>query len=994
MFSKNLSIHGRAAVARLLHVSENANAPYLRPIAGATSLLLDAILNINKHKTEWIDVAEKVTTVIDALAEMSDNEADVPNSVLLSLSAFAETLQRLLIIARQQASKGLLSRVVRFLDERKTLNECKMALAQSLQIFKLQSDSTLLGYATKLKGEFREQGYELRTHLLSLRDSSTSLSTAHSSTYSLLPGLPKIFYGRDKELETLVHMLLLSDTSRTVILGSGGIGKSALALAALYDTAVVEKFQAQRHFISCEAAHGVDDIIAALFHSFALDDQGNTGPQKAVMGWLTAHNLPRVIVLDNLETAWDSDNAGQRASVEDFLSRLSEISNLHLLATLRGEERPANVRWTRPFLPPLAPLSPSAAKLVLEDIAGGIENDNQIDRLLKLTDCLPLAITLLASLVSFEGAESVLERWDAEGTSLLSEGVHKNSNLGQSIALSLSSPRFTAVPGALTLLCMLAVLPAGVAESTLAEMNLPLDDIARSRLTVYRTSLAYMEHGRLKVLAPIREYLRSAYPLPAIAVKSLQDYYYNLVHLFRATWSHTLGNGLIARLSSDLGNIRSLLRIALATEVPLSLGAISCIIELSAFTRVSAMGSQDMLVSIEAAVIKRDDPSLSGQYFLAICKMNSRTVPVELYARRAINCFQDANDIKQQAEAYHQLAFRQVIGGQTKEGLESAKIALTLAHEAQDDELLARVYYITQGIYYTLGDLRTAWIHTLHSIAHAQAAGNLSLEIEALRAKAVLLLNSGSYSRALEALDRLDPLMTGLGLNNSSSDFRTLLLRAIIHLHKTEFQEAKIICLEVVSRIEKSESAKQLKEEAYYANICLRLLRADFEMGNKVSIQEIEHLRMLRKSAAWEVNCDLLIADILQTSLKDLDSAKVLLDSCLQRSIDGPLAETINGSFQRLSDNALARDQVWDAFRYAMLHLAMSSRLLDFQGMHQAMKRMGVVLLRQKEDETAGMVLKLAMEGFEAMGVHRAHTECREHTKMGASQSRVVVQLV
>jgi hypothetical protein len=59
---------------------------------------------------------------------------------------------------------------------------------------------------------------------------------------------------------------------------------------------------------------------------------------------------------------------------------------------MRGSERPQKVRWSRPFLPPLEPLSVSAALRIFVDITGEEYDEAVIRQLLEFTGNLPLAI--------------------------------------------------------------------------------------------------------------------------------------------------------------------------------------------------------------------------------------------------------------------------------------------------------------------------------------------------------------------------------------------------------------------------------------------------------------------------------------------------------------------------------------------------------------------------------------------------------------------------
>lgn len=77
---------------------------------------------------------------------------------------------------------------------------------------------------------------------------------------------------------------------------------------------------------------------------------------------------------------------------------------------MRGLERPSKVQWTHPFLPPLKGLNHEAARKTFIDIADDNHEGWQIDMLLGLTDNIPLAIVVVASLVDFEGCPQVISR--------------------------------------------------------------------------------------------------------------------------------------------------------------------------------------------------------------------------------------------------------------------------------------------------------------------------------------------------------------------------------------------------------------------------------------------------------------------------------------------------------------------------------------------------------------------------------------------------------
>jgi hypothetical protein len=145
-----------------------------------------------------------------------------------------------------------------------------------------------------------------------------------SGSFSLLPASPKIFHGRESELEVLIDVLM-ADPSRVAILGAGGMGKTTLAMAALHYPKVVNKYQT-RHFISCESAHTRDSLVVIIGSHLGLDTSSTS--EGAVLALLSA-GQPSLMILDNFETPWEVLEG--QAKVEAFLALLADIPHVALL---------------------------------------------------------------------------------------------------------------------------------------------------------------------------------------------------------------------------------------------------------------------------------------------------------------------------------------------------------------------------------------------------------------------------------------------------------------------------------------------------------------------------------------------------------------------------------------------------------------------------------------------------------------------------------------
>src|SRR5277367_6114866 len=67
------------------------------------------------------------------------------------------------------------------------------------------------------------------------------------------PPAPAVFYGRTDFVSRAVSIIRCANSPHLAILGSGGIGKTSVALAILHDEKIQQKFENKRYFVPCEA---------------------------------------------------------------------------------------------------------------------------------------------------------------------------------------------------------------------------------------------------------------------------------------------------------------------------------------------------------------------------------------------------------------------------------------------------------------------------------------------------------------------------------------------------------------------------------------------------------------------------------------------------------------------------------------------------------------------------------------------------------------------
>jgi hypothetical protein len=247
---------------------------------------------------------------------------------------------------------------------------------------------------------------------------------------------------------------------------------------------------------------------------------------------------------------------------------------------------------------------------ISEEPAAG--EDEAVTELLEITGNLPLAVVLMAHVASSEGYLGALSRWKAENTSLLSDGYDRRSNLEKSIILSLTSPRMRANPQALDLLSLLSLLPDGVREEELTASKVPLLNIPQCRSVLLQTTLAFLVGGRMKALAPIRDYIRSAHPPSAAITRPLCSYFQRLISTH--TFYSSVSPRDLFRQVTHIGNILSLFLNALNTEGFAQPDMGYAILNLSTLSRIMLKGDSPLVEYLPTIIDSSHDQDLKWKY--------------------------------------------------------------------------------------------------------------------------------------------------------------------------------------------------------------------------------------------------------------------------------------------------------------------------------------------------------------------------------------------
>ncbi|KAK7014224.1 AAA domain-containing protein [Favolaschia claudopus] len=979
-------IHRTALAATTLkQLGEIHPTPYLTVITGVTLLILETVQSVRRNKAECAALIEQIYYTLDALIELYQNTAgNFAPALLSSVADFAETLQKLEAFMRTQQDMSRLKRFLLQPESTAQLEGCKADLTHSFNLFSTEVKGTAATYANEFSANVDQTHQELLELIAdgsSIDQTSIRAGSAHSgyvathysslSSFALfLPGAPHIFHGRDSELKDVVDGLL-RDPARVAILGPGGIGKTALAKSALHHPNVVDKY-ACRYFVSCDSSETVQDLTFALGATLELDLAGISS--KAIIQHLSSRPSS-LVILDNFETPWE--RVETRSKVEDFLASLSAISHVALLITMRGQERPSNIRWTRPFLPVLKPLSDAAAYETFMDIADaeGDEDAPLISELLALAENLPLAVTLLGSIAALDGCDSVLERWKTESVTLLSDGYDKATNLETSLRLSLSSPRMASSPGALELLSLLSLLPDGISDVDLLNISTPISNLPRHKTTLLRTSLAYNDGGRLRVLAPLRELIRKLHPATYESIQAVRLHWATLLELWR-TYEMPSGD-LVQRLAGNAGNFNNLLQYTLSLEAFDLAEVVHDIFHLDLFASRTYGNSVPLMADIPAYLDRVDDNGLRGLYIWHLFDQMSAIEPSEAaqLAAQGSEYFRLARDPAGESRLHHVVAMYYVRLGDVNEASRHAELALSLADEADDNIRRTRALAEMARCHRLKGRFRDALELARRAQWCAGQVGNFFREIEALEEEAVALLSLGHFSQAAEICVRTRQLAIAAGLEGTQHEIVVLDYEASVYLHQTAYLKSR----ELSELMVKHSSADKFRLMHGVARVSVAAI--DILLGGMESEDQVTAALAIPRQIFADCGylrglpmCDAVMADYLLISGRTAEALE-LYDKAIP-SFRGESVELFCWCMHKLGDLSLRPHDVQSTTHWATTYFAYGNSTANRAAVAWGLRLLGEIFWMGGDDETSCSIFEVALEEFSSMVIYRGRAEC------------------
>ena len=228
---------------------------------------------------------------------------------------------------------------------------------------------------------------------------------------SVLPTIRAPFVGREAELDAVANLLDDPDCRLVTIWGTGGIGKTRLALQLAHRQ--VDVFPDGIYFVRLAELGSGDQLAAAIAQTMGLDLHDADSPREQVLTALYDQAL--LLILDNFEQIIEG-----ASFVDEILSTAPQVvvvvtsqQPLVLTAECRYELQPFEFgEAVELFLAYANRIDPSFSTVAQDQIA-------LIEEICELVDGLALGIELAASLVDMLPLDAIVgrleESYDLEG---------------------------------------------------------------------------------------------------------------------------------------------------------------------------------------------------------------------------------------------------------------------------------------------------------------------------------------------------------------------------------------------------------------------------------------------------------------------------------------------------------------------------------------------------------------------------------------------------
>jgi predicted ATPase len=481
-----------------------------------------------------------------------------------------------------------------------------------------------------------------------------------------LPVQPTPLIGREHDLEHVAGLLLHDDVRLVTLTGSGGTGKTRLAMQAAADR--VDEFDDGVFFVALAPVQYSADVIRAVAQTLRLRERSGQAPADAVTEYVRDRSV--LLVLDNLEHV--SDAAGAIAAL------LSAAPKLRILATSR-----APLRLTAEHVVAVPPLPDVDATRLFDERARAARSDydatgkdtEAVREICARLDGLPLAIELAAARMRVLSPRALLERLD-EPLRLLTDGGRERDQRQQTLRATIQWSYALLSDEEQALLARLSVFVRGwrldAADAVCNPRSEAGIDTLEGVSSLLDQSLIRRRDDldgepRFWMLETIRVFAAEHLSASAPAVDGLRtrhaQHYLALAKVGGRGLEGPDWRGWRDRLQADIDNIRAAMRRALDTsddELALSLAA-----SLHGFLieQWRPLEAHDLLSSALGVASDETSPKLRADALLARSRVPVEDGEDRKDAEAALGLYRELQDARGVAESLVALGFYELAAG-------------------------------------------------------------------------------------------------------------------------------------------------------------------------------------------------------------------------------------------------------------------------------------------------------------------------------------------
>ncbi|KAJ7348385.1 hypothetical protein DFH08DRAFT_1000134 [Mycena albidolilacea] len=304
----NITTCLNAALPLLNDLNDAFGPPFVQSISCIISPLITAVQSVKRNKDECLQLMENINQVL--------------------------TLHKIYTFVEAQQDGNKIRQLLRQSEMNALLKNCRIGINHALVVFNVDTGIRMFDSINNMKAKAEVMHKELLELISTLSDGTVSDRSSSvyrvanglqnsSTSFSMLPSKPKIFHGRESELEDIMK-ILAQDSPRIAILGGGGMGKTTLARAALHHPYTSTRFE-HRFFIIWKL-HGSQCNLGAITM------RGAERPAK--VRWTPPFLLPLKPLSDDAARQTFNDITDDSHDSEDKTQLLRLTENMPLMVDL------------------------------------------------------------------------------------------------------------------------------------------------------------------------------------------------------------------------------------------------------------------------------------------------------------------------------------------------------------------------------------------------------------------------------------------------------------------------------------------------------------------------------------------------------------------------------------------------------------------------------------------------------------------------------------